>query len=78
MYVEAACRGRGVGRALLGALEDAARGLGLRRLLLETGERQREAVGLYRRAGFVEVARFGEYRDSPLSLCMAKVLEPGS
>src|SRR5262245_46031812 len=54
MYVTPEERGRGVGRALLAALEGEARALGLSRLVLETGVRQQEAVALYRRAGFVD------------------------
>ena len=74
MYVAPAARGRGVGRALLEALEGEARRLGVRQLLLETGVRQRAALVLYERAGFMVVPAFGEYRDSPLSVCMAKDL----
>jgi GNAT superfamily N-acetyltransferase len=75
MYVRPAARGRGVGRAVLAVLEAEARELGAERLVLETGERQQEALALYRRAGFTEIACFGEYVDSPLSLCMAKDLQ---
>jgi putative acetyltransferase len=71
MYVSPAARGRGVGRAVLRALEAEARGLGIGRLVLETGARQHEAVGLYASAGFTPIPTFGEYVDSPLSLCMA-------
>lgn len=74
MYVRPAARGRRIGAAILAALESEARNLGAARLVLETGERQHEAVALYRRAGFVEIPRFGEYIESPLSLCMAKEL----
>ncbi|HEY4116370.1 MAG TPA: GNAT family N-acetyltransferase [Byssovorax sp.] len=75
MYVADAARGRGVGRLLLEALEAEARRLGRTRLVLETGDRQHEAVGLYTRAGFTKAAPWGEYIDSPLSLCMEKRLE---
>lgn len=74
MYTRPAARGQGVARALLEALEVEARALGAGRLVLETGERQHEAVALYRHAGFVEIPCFGEYADSPLSLCMGKEL----
>jgi GNAT superfamily N-acetyltransferase len=77
MFVDEAARGRGAGRAILDALERAARDLGCRRLVLETGVRQVEAVALYRRAGFVPIPPFGEYVDSPLSLCMGKALTAG-
>lgn len=74
MYVVPRARGTRIGARILAALEREARALGVTRLVLETGARQPEALALYRRAGFVEVPRFGAYIDSPLSLCMAKAL----
>ena len=74
MYVTPEERGRGIGRAILQALEGQARALGISRVVLETGIRQREALALYERAGFVRIAPFGEYVASPLSVCMAKEL----
>lgn len=75
MYVAPHARGRGVGRALLLALETEAGALGATRIVLETGVRQHEAIALYERAGFVRIPAFGEYVDSPLSVCMEKRLE---
>jgi broad specificity phosphatase PhoE/GNAT superfamily N-acetyltransferase len=74
MYVAPHARGQGVGRALLTALEDEARRLGVARLVLETGERQPEALGLSKSAGFAAIPLFGEYVGSRLSVCMAKEL----
>jgi len=74
MYVSPEARGRGIGRAVLEALEAEARALGIARLVLETGTRQGEAMALYQRAGFSRIALFGEYVGSPLSVCMAKDL----
>jgi GNAT superfamily N-acetyltransferase len=74
MFVAPGIRGQGVGRALLRALEDEARGLGARRLVLETGIRQRAALALYRKTGFAVIPAFGEYVDSPTSVCMGKDL----
>lgn len=76
MYVVPAARGHRVGLAILTALEAEARRLGVARLVLETGARQPESLALYRRAGFVDIPRFGEYVDSVLSLCLAKDLGP--
>jgi len=73
MFALPALRGQGVGFGILSALEREAAALGARRMVLETGPRQPEALALYRRHGFVEVARFGEYVASPLSLCMRSV-----
>lgn len=74
MYVVPEARGARLAAAILAALEAEARALAVARLVLETGERQPEAIALYRRAGFVVIPRFGEYVDSALSLCMAKAL----
>ena len=74
MYVVPQWRGRGIAGAVLSALEDHAHQLGARRLVLETGSRQPESIAVYSRAGFVEIPRFGEYLDSPLSLCMGKAV----
>ena len=64
-------------RAVLAGLEDRARDLGLPGLLLETGTLQPEAVGLYASAGWTRTAPYGEWRDSPLSVCFAKELSAG-
>ena len=77
MYVAPDERGRGIGRALLAALEEEARRLGLARLVLETGTRQTQAIALYRRAGFERIPAYGEYVSSPTtSVCMGKELPP--
>ena len=60
MWVDATVRGRGVGRGLLVALEDAARSLGCRTAQLETNRALSEAIGLYRAAGYREVAPFND------------------
>ena len=72
MYVCMEERCRGVGRAILDALEAEARKLGISRLVLETGTRNPEAIALYERAGFAHIPAFGEYVGSRVSVCMAK------
>ena len=74
MFVVRRCRGRGLSRMVLGAIEDAARALGYRRLLLETGSKQPEAVQLYLSSGYEPTEPFGHYRCSPLSRSFAKQL----
>jgi putative acetyltransferase len=74
MYVVPDLRGKGVGKALVGAIEAEAKALGLTRLALETGVRQHAALALYERLGFKRIPPFGEYFNSPLSICMAKAL----
>jgi GNAT superfamily N-acetyltransferase len=56
MWVDPTSRGLGVGRRLLESLEALARENGVRVLHLETNRALKEAIELYRRAGFAEVA----------------------
>ena len=72
MYVRPDQRGRGTGRRLLAEIEALARGAGLPLLRLETGIHNTEALALYRRAGFVDCAAFGDYAPDPLSVFMEK------
>jgi GNAT superfamily N-acetyltransferase len=65
MFVVPAARGRGVSKAVLGALEDAARERGWTTLRLETGPRQPEAVALYTGAGYDPIGAFGAYVGDP-------------
>ena len=76
MYVVPGARGRGLGRAVLEELEAKARRLGYRAILLETGDRQAEALGLYRSAGYGPIPCYGIYATRALSLCFEKVLGP--
>jgi GNAT superfamily N-acetyltransferase len=74
MYVAAAHRGKGYARAVLAELERTARAAGLRRVVLETGTEQPEAIALYTSSGYVPMAGFGAYVDSPTSRYFAKAL----
>jgi putative acetyltransferase len=67
MYVRPAFRGRGLGSAIIGRLEEHAGAHGVSVLRLETGIRQAEAVALYERMGYRRIEPFGEYRPDPLS-----------
>ena len=61
VFIDASVRGRGVGRRLLEDLEAHARRLGYRRVRLNTGDRQPEALALFRSAGYLEVDDFNGY-----------------
>jgi DNA-binding MarR family transcriptional regulator/GNAT superfamily N-acetyltransferase len=60
MWVTPAARGLGLGRRLLTELEARAAAHGVRTLRLETNRALGEAIGLYRAAGYREVAAFND------------------
>jgi GNAT superfamily N-acetyltransferase len=62
MWIDPQERGRGLGRALLTALEDAGRSLDHHLLRLDTSAHLPEAIGLYRKAGYREIA---DYNRNP-------------
>ena len=75
MYVSDGVRGKGIGQQLLIALERIAVAAGYTLLRLETGVHQPEALRFFKRNGFRQVARFGNYPNDPLSVFMEKRLD---
>jgi GNAT superfamily N-acetyltransferase len=74
MYVRPAARGRGFSRQLLAVLEERARAEGATRVWVETGDKQPEAISLYKSAGYIDIPRYGEYVDMVHSRCFEKQL----
>lgn len=76
MRTSPAHRGRGIASRLLAHALDDARSRGTTRVSLETGSMEffAAARALYRRAGFIVAAPFGDYRDDPHSVYLTKVL----
>jgi GNAT superfamily N-acetyltransferase len=58
LYLSASARGRGLGRCLLDELERQARALGYEVVRLDTGDLQPEALGLFRSAGYQQIADY--------------------
>ena len=58
MWIADGVRGLGVGRRILAELEAHAHRRGVRTIRLETNRNLREAIGLYRSAGYGEIERF--------------------
>lgn len=75
LYVTPAFRGRGLARAMLAAIERTAAEAGHRRVILETGQRQPEAIALYRSSGYEPVPSFGYYADSPEAVHLGKAVD---
>lgn len=78
LFVLESARGRGAAKQLMARLEAELLQRGLRVARLETGIYQPEALGLYRRLGYVERAPFGGYAPDPLSVFFEKVLQPAA
>jgi putative acetyltransferase len=74
LFVLDSARGRGAAKQLMARLEALLLARGVRLARLETGIHQPEAIGLYRRLGYVERGPFGGYAADPLSLFMEKAL----
>lgn len=64
MWVAPSARGLGVGRRILGEIEEHARQRGVAVVRLETNRTLTEAASLYRSAGYVETERFGIELDA--------------
>jgi putative acetyltransferase len=65
LYLREEFRGKGLGRVLTEAIISEARTIGYQKMRLDTiGPNMQEAVGLYRRLGFQEIAA---YRLNPLA-----------
>lgn len=75
VYVSPRARGLGLAKKLMDHIEAQALRAGKRLARLETGIHQPEAIGLYRRLGYVECGPFGKYpTDDPNSVFMEKRL----
>ena len=74
VFVRPAGRGYGIARRIMSDLESHLIANGITEARLETGIHQPEALALYEALGYRRIGRFGEYRDDPLSIFMAKRL----
>jgi GNAT superfamily N-acetyltransferase len=74
MFVRPDVRQQGLARRLLAALEATALDAGADWMILETGRPQVAAVRFYRACGYVDIAPFGFYADSPSVVSLGKPL----
>ncbi|MGC1390150.1 MAG: GNAT family N-acetyltransferase [Bacteroidales bacterium] len=75
MYVSLANRGKGIATGILSELEKWASELSFRKCILETGKRQPEAIGLYKKNGYILIPNYGQYKGVGNSLCFEKKLK---
>ncbi len=74
MFTLEEARGKGIASKILAELENWTKELGYKRCLLETGKRQPDAIGLYKKNGYQIIENYGQYRDMDNSLCFEKYL----
>jgi putative acetyltransferase len=74
VFVLEAHRGKGYSRRVMESLEQHLREQGVFIARLETGIKQPEALGLYRKLNYVDRTPYGKYLPDPLSAFMEKTL----
>jgi putative acetyltransferase len=74
MYVPENKRGQGIASMVLAALETWAKESGYAKCVLETGKRQPEAIGLYKKNGYRIIPNYGKYENVENSVCFEKKL----
>jgi putative acetyltransferase len=72
MYVAPELRGKGIATTILTELERWAFELGYDQCILETGIKQPEAIGLYKKQGYTPIPNYGQYEKVITSVCMQK------
>ena len=75
MYVLEKMRGRGIAGVILAELENWAKELGFSECILETGRKQPEAIGLYKKHGYQTMPSYGQYLNVENSVCLRKPFE---
>lgn len=74
MYVSEVYRGRGIASLILRRLEEWAAELGYTKCILETGIKQPEAIGLYKKNGYTQIPNYGQYGGVESSVCFEKIV----
>ena len=76
MYVLPKQRGKGVASMLLRELEQWCAEMNYTQVILETGKKQTEAIGLYKKRGYCIIPSYGSYKNAENSICFQKELQP--
>lgn len=74
MYTLPNNRSQGISTKILAALEQWAVTLGYKKCVLETGRRQPEAIGLYKKNGYRITPNYGQYIGIENSVCFEKMV----
>jgi len=72
MYTGPESRGKGIATKVLAELEIWASELSYEKCILETGKKQPEAIGLYKKNGYKLIPNYGQYAEIENSVCFEK------
>ena len=75
MYTSPDSRKKGIATKILSELEKWAFELSYGRCILETGKKQPEAIGLYKKSGYTQIPNYGQYSGVENSVCFVKELK---
>ncbi|HEX8638018.1 MAG TPA: GNAT family N-acetyltransferase [Pyrinomonadaceae bacterium] len=75
MYVSGEMRKRGIAGKILAELENWAKEFDFSECILETGVKQPEAIGLYKKYGYRVMSSYGQYLNVENSVCMRKSIQ---
>ena len=75
MYTTPESRGKGIATKVLAELENWATELSCAKCVLETGKRQPEAIGLYKKNGYKIIPNYGQYANMENSVCFEKEIK---
>lgn len=75
MYTLPESRGKGTASKVLTELEIWATELSYEKCILETGLKQPEAIGLYKKNGYKLIPNYGQYAEIENSLCFEKYIK---
>ena len=72
MYTSPEGRGKGIATIILAELETWATELSFEKCVLETGKKQTDALGLYKKNGYIVIPNYGQYAGVESSVCFEK------
>ena len=75
MYTSPESRGKGIASKILNELETWATELAYTKCILETGKKQLDAIGLYKKNGYMLIPNYGQYAGIEYSLCFEKKIQ---
>ena len=75
MYTSPESRGKGIATKILNELEIWATELRYEKCILETGKKQPDAIGLYKKNGYKLIPNYGQYAGIEYSLCFEKEIK---